>query len=111
MFLLFSGKFAESPPTPTRSMKKIVSFFLLIASLPVFAQDIPVRRVPAEVFRTVKKDANDTTQWSWKRRGMMNLNLNQGSQSNWAAGGDNFTLAISSYVNYQILYKEKRYYW
>jgi hypothetical protein len=92
-------------------MKKIVSFSLLLISGHVHAQDIPIKRLPTEVFRTVKKDANDTTKWSLKRRGTMSLNLNQGSLSNWAAGGDNFSLSISSYVNYQVLFKEKRYYW
>ena len=65
------------------------------------AQDnIPVKAIPTEIFRTVKKDPNDTLNWHWKRGGIVNVNFSQGTLSNWAAGGDNFTLAINSYTNY-----------
>lgn len=76
------------------------------------AQDyIPVKTLPVELFRTVKKDPNDTASWKWKRGGMANLNIAQGSLSNWAAGGDKFTIAVSSYVNYFLLNKGAKHNW
>jgi hypothetical protein len=44
-----------------------------------------------ETSRTIKKDA-DTSKWNWKKGGLLSMNLAQGSLSNWAAGGDNFSL-------------------
>jgi hypothetical protein len=73
--------------------------------------NIPVRTLPNEVFRAIKKDPNDTTSWSWKRGGLTSATLNQGTQSNWAAGGDNFSLAINAYVNYYVLHKVGRHSW
>ncbi|MBS1729557.1 MAG: DUF3078 domain-containing protein [Bacteroidetes bacterium] len=73
--------------------------------------DMPVQEVPVEIFRTVKKDPNDTTGWQWKRSGLFNLNIAQGSLSNWAAGGENFSLAIVSYFNYYLLNRGVRHTW
>ncbi|RFM28328.1 DUF3078 domain-containing protein [Deminuibacter soli] len=84
----------------------------LLFGATVFAQDdIPVRTLPNEIFRDVKKDPKDTIKWSWKRGGLFNLNLAQGSLSNWAAGGDNFSLALTTYVNYFMLYQRGRHTW
>ncbi len=73
-------------------------FFFLLLRLIGLAQDIPVKVVPTEIFRSVKKDPNDTLNWNWKRGGIINLNLAQGSLSNWAAGGDKFSLAVIKYI-------------
>ncbi len=74
-------------------------------------EDIPVQTLPTEIFRTVKKDPNDTTTWKWKRGGLFNLNLAQGSLSNWAAGGDNFSLTVNSYFNYFCFFKKGKQTW
>ncbi len=73
--------------------------------------EMPVKEVPVEIFRNVKKDLTDTSSWTWKRSGMFNLNISQGTLSNWAAGGDNFSLAIVSYLNYYLLNRGPRYTW
>ncbi len=94
-------------------MKKVTLLLILFVSLCIscFSQnDIPVRTLPTEVFRTITKPA-DTTKWRWKRGGLANLNMAQGSQKNWAAGGDNFSLALTTYVNYYVFYKYKKQTW
>lgn len=73
--------------------------------------NIPVRTLPDEVFRAIKKDPGDTTRWSWKRGGLTSATINQGTQSNWAAGGDNFSLAVNAYLNYFVLHKLGRRSW
>jgi hypothetical protein len=88
----------------------LILFLLLFGSQQVIAQDISVTRMRTETSRTIKKD-NDTTRWNWKTGGMMNFNLSQGSLSNWAAGGDNFSLAVNGYFNYFFFYKKNRHYW
>jgi hypothetical protein len=75
-----------------------------------FSQDIPVRQLPTEVFRTITK-AKDTTKWTWKRGGMFNFNMAQGSQKNWSAGGDNFSLALTTHFNYYLYYMHKKESW
>ncbi len=90
-------------------------FFLLFLSVLYFyatskAQDIPIKPIIRETAKTIKKEA-DTAKWNIKRGGLVNFTLSQGSLSNWAAGGDNFSLAISSYFNYFYFYQKQRFSW
>lgn len=91
-------------------MKKFIALLSIFICLQVVAQEIPVKVLPKEIFRNVKKD-NDTTKWTWKRGGLLGANLAQGSLSNWAAGGDNFSMAINTFVSYYVLHRAKRYTW
>lgn len=91
-------------------MKKLVLVMLLIIGNKAFSQDIVVNKLRSETSRTIKKDT-DTTTWTWKRGGLFSFTLSQGSLSNWAAGGDNFSLAANSYLNYFFYYKNKRQSW
>ncbi len=91
-------------------MKKLVLIVTLLISLEAISQDVVVNKLRGETSRQVKKDV-DTTKWTWKRGGMFLFSLSQGSLSNWAAGGDNFSLAASSYLNYYFLYRNGRHIW
>ncbi len=94
-------------------MKPAVLFFFsfFVTKTFLFAQDIPVKELPNEIFRNVKKDANDTTRWKWKHGGIVNINVAQGTLSNWSAGGDNFSLSLNSYVNYSLFYRNEKHTW
>ncbi len=99
-----------------RKSKKLLYFlFLIIAALhgaAAYAQeDIPVRSLPSEIFVTVQKAAKDSVKWRWKRGGLANFNLTQSSQKNWSAGGDNFSMAITSYVNAFLYYQKGKNSW
>ncbi len=98
-----------------RLLRKLLCLFIGwmgITGAGAFAQDnIPVRSLPTEIFREVKKDSKDTVKWVWKRGGLFNVNLAQGSLSNWAAGGDNFSMALTSYVNYFVFYRNEKHSW
>ncbi len=93
-------------------MKKVF-FSMLLVSLVVLvnAQDIPVAPLITTTSKTVIKKEADTTKWNWKRGGLINFALAQGSLSNWAAGGDNYSLTVSSYFNYFLYYQKKRISW
>ena len=92
-------------------MKKMVVLVIaLIGCLLVNGQDMVVRRLRNETSRTIKKEA-DTSTWNWKSGGLMSFSLAQGSLSNWAAGGDNFSLAVSAYANYFFFFKRGRHNW
>jgi hypothetical protein len=86
----------------------LVLFFFGLNS--VFAQDLTLVKLRSETSRNIKKDT-DTSTWNWKQGGMYNFNLSQSSLSNWAAGGDNFNMAINSYFNYFTFYKKERHGW
>lgn len=95
----------------TPKMKNCLALTLLtIISFSSKSQDITVKKISSEVFRNVKKEA-DTIPWTWKRGGLVNTNLAQGSLSNWAAGGDEFSMSLNSYFNYFVFYKEGRRSW
>jgi hypothetical protein len=77
----------------------------------VQAQDQTIRNLQTESGRQVKKDAADTATKKWKNGGMFSFNLSQASLSNWAAGGDDFSMAITSYLNLFAFYKHGKNSW
>lgn len=77
--------------------------------LTCFAQDETVKKLKDEAAKTIKKEGADTI--SWRRGGIYNLNLAQGSLSNWAAGGDDFSLTLTSYLNLFSFYKKDKHSW
>lgn len=92
-------------------MKTPIFVLILISCFSISnAQDIVVNKLRSETSRTIKKEA-DTTHWNWKRGGLMSFNLAQGSLSNWAAGGDNFSMTVNGYFNYFFYYKKGRQSW
>ncbi|MEL4419667.1 hypothetical protein, partial [Shewanella algae] len=79
-------------------MRVFCFLVLVFISFGVEAQDNVVFALKREKDRAIAKE-QDTVQWNWKRGGLINFNLAQGSLSNWAAGGDNFSLAVNGYFN------------
>ena len=94
-------------------MKTVFSLFCLSFLLTVnsYAQDGTVKDLKKESEKTIKKDPNDTTQRKWKTGGIFNLNINQGSLSNWAAGGDKFSFSLNAYLNLYAFYKKNKSSW
>jgi len=82
-------------------MKKLLFLILFFFNQELSAQDMTVIKLPNEIFRNVKKET-DTSTWKWKRGGIVGANIAQGSLSNWAAGGDDFSMSINTNVNYYI---------
>jgi len=92
-------------------MKKTLVVLSLLASSHLLAQDETIKNLQTESGKTIKKDANDTATATWKKGGIFSLNLAQGSLSNWAAGGDNFSLSLNAYVNMYAFYKKGKHSW
>ncbi|HSU50894.1 MAG TPA: DUF3078 domain-containing protein [Segetibacter sp.] len=83
-----------------------------IAFANAFCQDnITVKKLQKEINREVKNGAADTVPWMWVKGGTIALNGTQGSLKNWAAGGDKFSLALNSYFNYYLFYRNGRQNW
>jgi len=93
-------------------MKKIY-ILVLLTSLISFshAQDPTVKDLKNEASRSIAKDPKDTIIKSWKLGGLFNLNINQGSLSNWSAGGDKFSFSLNSYLSVFAFYKKNKSSW
>jgi len=68
----------------------------IILSASVKAQDATVKDLKNQAAKTIAKDPKDTTVKKWKLGGIFNLNVNQGSLSNWSAGGDKFSFSLNT---------------
>lgn len=90
---------------------KYVFLLLALCSTRLYAQDKTVQSLRSESSRTIAKIADDTSKRVWKTGGSIGLNLNQGALSNWSAGGDKFSLALTSLVNLFAHYKQDRHSW
>jgi hypothetical protein len=92
-------------------MRKII--FILLSPLCTisYAQDQSVKQLQNESSRAIKKDVADTVPALWKKGGIYNLNLSQGSLNNWAAGGDDFSLSLNSYLGLHAFYKNGHHSW
>lgn len=95
-----------------KTMKGLISllFFFFLSISPIRAQDLVVSKLRSETSRQIKKDT-DTSRWNWKSGGVFNANMAQGSLSNWAAGGDNFSMTLAGYFNYYSYFKKDRQFW
>lgn len=91
-------------------MKKFIPLTLLILPLLVSAQDGTVKALRAEADRTIKKE-EDTTKKLWRKGGLYGINISQGSLSNWAAGGDNFSLSVNSLLSLYAFHKKDKHSW
>jgi hypothetical protein len=92
-------------------MKKFLLLVTLFSTLCSSAQDETVRKLKSETSKDIKKDATDTTTRTWKKGGIYSLNIAQASLNNWAAGGDNFSLAVNSLLSLYAFYKKDKHSW
>ncbi len=94
-------------------MKKAVTLLVVMLGLTLhsFSQDDQVKKLKGEAARDIKKDPADTSSKTWKSGGLYSLNISQGSLSNWAAGGDNFSLSVNSLLNLFAFYKKGKHSW
>lgn len=94
-------------------MKKALLFisFVTLSTAVTYAQDQTIKNLQAESTKTIAKDPNDTIPKVWKTGGTFSLNIAQGSLSNWAAGGDNFSISANTFINAHAFYKKNKTSW
>jgi len=94
-------------------MKKAnLLLLLIICSLAVTAQENKSKALQAEVnARKINKDPADTANKVWKKGGLIGLNVSQASLSNWAAGGDEFSLSLNAALSGYAFYKKGKHSW
>ncbi len=83
----------------------------IILSSTASAQDQKLKDLQKESEKSAKKDPADTSTKTWKKGGIYSLNVSQGSLSNWAAGGDNFSLSVNSLLSLFAFYKKDKHSW
>ena len=92
-------------------MKKMLLIAGILSVFIASAQDQTVKKLRSESDRKIAKDPNDTIPKTWRKGGLISLNLSQGSLSNWAAGGEDFSLALNSLVSLYAFYKKGKHSW
>lgn len=92
-------------------MKKYITPFLVVITSTLAAQDQTVKAMQAESGKSIKKDAADTSQKSWKKGGIYSLNISQASLTNWSAGGDEFSLAVNSLLSLYAFHQKEKHSW
>lgn len=95
-----------------KKCKQLLPLVVLFCfSYPAFTQDAIVRKLQSESLRSIKKDIPDTVKHAWKRGIVFGISIGQGSLSNWAAGGDDFSLTVASNLNVFGFYKREKHSW
>lgn len=92
-------------------MKKMLLIAGILSALLSFSQDEKIKSLRSESDRKVSKDPNDTIPRTWRTGGLYGLNVSQGTLSNWAAGGEDFSLALSSVLSLYAYYKKDKHSW
>jgi hypothetical protein len=92
-------------------MKKLILFSFLLVPFLSKSQDEAIRRLRIEASRPVPYFINDTSAKTWRKGGIYGINVSQSTLNNWAAGGENFSLAINSQFSLYAFYKHDRHTW
>jgi len=87
----------------------IFLFCLLTGIYTLHAQDW--RKEREEMDKKFKIAEDDTAKVRWRRGGVFNVNVNQGSLTNWAAGGDKFSFSVASTFTGYIAFRQGRRTW
>jgi hypothetical protein len=87
----------------------IFLFCLLAGMYSLHAQDWRTER--EEMNKKFKIAEDDTAKVRWRRGGIFNINVNQGSLTNWAAGGDKFSFSVASTFTGYIAFRQGRRTW
>jgi hypothetical protein len=94
-----------------RSPIAVVIVGLIALTQPATAQDAVIRRLQTESLRPVKKYVPDSLIKKWKSGGNYTLTVGQGTLSNWAAGGDQFSFTINTILQLYSYYRKDRNSW
>lgn len=92
-------------------MKKMIFCAIMaMVSLHGFSQDKTLTELKKRT-QAVKELPKRDSGKLWTTGGTFNLNIGQGSQKNWAAGGDDFSFSLNSYFGLWARYKKDKLSW
>jgi Protein of unknown function (DUF3078) len=89
-------------------LKPLISFLLPVTVIfQSSAQDLTVKEFQKVAFKELKPLDID----GWKKAGTFIININQGALRNWAGGGEENTLGLTTLLNYNIDHKKRNITW
>lgn len=90
-------------------MKKKIVTVIVTTTIVLYAhaQDATVKEFQVTALKPIRSAEKD----GWTRGGVFAVNVNQGSLSNWAAGGEQNTLGINALFNYHVNFRKGRNTW
>ena len=91
--------------------KKLFTGILLLTGFITLAQDQTVKDLQADASKSIQKDPADSSKKFWKKGGLYSFNIGQGSLSNWAAGGDDFSISVNSILSLFAFYQKEKNSW
>ncbi|MFT4154895.1 DUF3078 domain-containing protein [Parafilimonas sp.] len=91
--------------------KLFLAFLILLIVSGVKAQDSTISILKSEASRTITKSIPDTLKKKWIKGGAFTLNVAQSALKDWAAGGENFSIAMNMYANGHAYYKKGKVSW
>ncbi len=96
-----------------KNFRLFISIFLMICFASTYhigmAQDPTLKDLKENATKEIEAKADSGKIWT--TGGIFNLTLGQGSQSNWSAGGDDFSFTLNTNLGLYALYKKGRYSW
>jgi len=92
-------------------MKNALIVIFILFAFSALSQDETIKNMQTEASKGITKDPNDTIPKIWKTGGVFSLNITQGSLSNWAAGGEKFSIAANSLLSTYAYYKKDKHSW
>ncbi|UYQ93138.1 DUF3078 domain-containing protein [Chitinophaga horti] len=92
-------------------MKKFGLFTALLLAVNLLYGQVELKKAREENWKKIKRNESDTSHKFWKKGGTFNLNVNQGSLTNWAAGGDKFSLSAGATLSVFANYTKGRHEW
>ncbi len=91
-------------------MRPVLTLLLLVIAAQTLAQDEVIRKLRLDAARPIKKEI-DSAKKDWYRGALLGITLSQGSLSNWAAGGDDFSLSANTNLNLFAFYSKHKHSW
>jgi len=92
-------------------MKNALLVVCILFAFSALSQDETIKNIQTDASKGITKDPHDTIPKIWKTGGVFSLNITQGSLSNWAAGGEKFSIAVNSLLSTYAYYKKDRHSW
>lgn len=77
----------------------------------VAAQDLEIKAIQNESIKFFALKIPDTSTSKWTNGGLISFSLAQSSLSNWAAGGDNFSVSLNTVLSTFVKYKSNKNSW
>ncbi len=93
-------------------MKKMIFLLtFLLQTITSNSQDSTVVNLKNNASIKIKNVVPDSIPGSWTKGAKFNVNLNQGSLSNWSAGGERFSFSINAFSNLFAFFKKEKKSW